>query len=93
MAFRLVTTLREIEYRGRASGTSSKSGNRWMSLIFEDTDTQQLNVSVPSDMQDDVIDLGLRKGELCNVSVLAVARSDGNSYIQLRAIPEPLEEE
>lgn len=93
MAFRLNVVLRELEYRGRASGNSSKTGNRWMSLIFEDAETQQINVSVPSDMQDDVIDLGLRKGEICNVSILAVARADGNSYMQLTAIPEPLEDE
>lgn len=93
MAFRLDVTLTELEYRGKASGSSSKTGNRWMSLIFEDSETQQINVSVPSDMQDDVLDLGLRKGEICNVSVVAVARADGNSYIQLRAIPEPLEDD
>lgn len=91
MAFALNVTVPDVEYRGCQSGTS-KEGRPWMSLIFEDKDTNQISVSVPSDMQGDVYSLSLRKGDMCVINVRAVARADGNSYVQLRAIPEILEE-
>lgn len=92
MAFRLSVTLQELEYRGVRSDVN-KDGQRWMALLFEDRETNQLNVSVPRDMHRDVNGLDLRKGDLCNVALLAVATSDGKSYLQLRALPEILEDE
>ena len=59
-----------------------------MSLVLEDENANQLDVSVPSDLQGDVYGLGLRKGDIITVAIRAVARNDGNSYVQLRAIPE-----
>ena len=41
----------------------------------------------------DVYALCLRKGDMCAIAVRAVATADGNSYIQLLAVPEVLEDE
>ena len=91
MAFRFKTSFPEIEYRGEQSGASERG--RWLSLIFEDSECNQLSVSVPKDMQSDVYALCLRKGDMCAIAVRAVATADGNSYIQLLAVPEVLEDE
>ena len=88
MAFAINVTLADMEFRGLQSGTSSRTGKPWMSLIFEDADTNQLSCSVPVDMQGDVYSLGLRKGDKCVISFRAVARADGESYVMLRAVPE-----
>ena len=50
MAFVLNVTLPEVEYRGMQSGTSRESNRPWMSLVFEDKDTNQVSVSVPADL-------------------------------------------
>lgn len=91
MAFRFKTTFPNLEYRGEQSGTSDRGP--WLSLIFEDSECNQLSVSVPKNMQGDVYALGLRKGDMCAIAVRAVATADGNSYIQLLAVPEILEDE
>lgn len=88
MAFVLNCNLESMEYRGLRSGTGKDSGRAWMTLVLEDSDANQVEVSVPQDYQSDVYGLGLRKGDVLSVAVRAVARSDGNSYIQLRAVPE-----
>lgn len=93
MAFALECNLSEVEYRACRAGKSQSTGNLWMSLVFEDMDAQQIECSVPQDMQGDVYSLGLCRGDVCNIAIRAVARADGNSYIQLRAVPEVLEEE
>lgn len=93
MAFRLVTTMQGVEYRGMQSGYSDKSKRNWLSLVFEDSDFNQFTASVPTDMQNDVRSLGLVKGDLCDVAITAVASADGNSYIQLRALPELFDED
>lgn len=92
MAFVLNVNLSPVEYRGMQTGVSSQTGKPWMSLVFEDADTNQVSVSVPQDMQGDVYNVGLQKGDYCAVGIRAVARVDGNSYIQLSAVPEILEE-
>lgn len=76
------------EYRGMRTGVSASSGRQWMSVMFEDEDAQQLSISVPNDLIADVYQLGLRKGDSCNIAFRAVARADGNSYLMLNAIPE-----
>lgn len=86
MAFALNAVLSPMEFRALRSG-SGKNGP-WMSLVFEDADSQQLEASVPKDLQGDIYNLGLSKGDVCSISVRAVARADGNSYVQLRALPE-----
>lgn len=93
MAFVLSCTLDHMEYRGMRTGTGSKSNQPWMMLVLEDGDAQQVEVSVPRDMQGDIYSLGLRKGDFIMACVRAVARADGNSYVQLVALPEIYEEE
>lgn len=88
MAFVLNCTLPSMEYRGLRTGTGKDSGRPWMTLVLEDSDANQVDVSVPQDLQGDVYGLGLFKGDVLHVAVRAVARADGNSYIQLVAIPE-----
>lgn len=92
VAFRIACTLESMEFRAIQSGRSAKSGNNWMSLVFENPDAEQLSVSVPSEMQADVYSLGLRKGDMCVISVRAVAMADGNSFVQLTALPELMDE-
>lgn len=86
MAFFLRVNLHGMEYRGDRSG-QGKSG-AWLSLVFEDKEARQIEVSVPRDMHNDVYQLGLKKGDVCVITVNAVARNDGNSYVQLVALPE-----
>lgn len=93
MAFVLSCTLDHMEYRGMRTGTGSKSNQPWMMLVLEDGDAQQVEVSVPRDMQADIYSLGLRKGDFIMACVRAVARADGNSYVQLVALPEIYEDE
>lgn len=91
MAFSLEVTLSSVEYRAMRSGTGKRG--RWMSLVWEDEHASQVETSVPVDMQADVMALGLTKGDCCVINIRAVARADGNSYIQLRALPELMDEE
>lgn len=93
MAFSINCVLSDMEFRALQTGTSSQNNRTWMSLVFEDAEANQVSVSVPSDMQSDVYALALRRGDLCTIAIRAVARADGNSYVQLRAVPELLEED
>lgn len=90
MAFSLQFKLDEVEYRACRSGTSSK-GNVWMTLVFEDFDSNQIEASVPADIQSEIYSLGLQRGDMCSVRIRAVARADGNSYIQLLEKPTPID--
>lgn len=69
------------------SGTSSQTQKPWVSLIFEDSESNQLSCSVPQDIIPSVYNLGLRKGDMCLVDFLAVSRADGNSYVMLQSVP------
>lgn len=91
MAFSLEVTLPRVEYRATRSGTGKRG--LWMSLVWEDEKASQIETSVPAEMQADVMGLGLTKGDRCVISIRAVARTDGNSYIQLLALPELMDEE
>lgn len=93
MAFSLQVTLPEVEYRGMQTGVSQQNGRQWMSLVFEDSDTNQISCSVPSELQGDIFSLGLSRGTWCAISIRAVARADGNSYVQLLALPQILDGE
>lgn len=93
MAFNLNVRLPFVEYRGEQSGISKKTGQPWLSLIFEQPDTSQLQASVPSDMIADVRQLSLFKGDVCQIDIRAVATSDGNSYIKLTSLPELVDAE
>lgn len=87
MAFRLTCTLFNYEFRGTRSGKSDKTGQPWLSLILESPeDSSQIDVSVPVDLQADVYQLGLRKGDLLNVPVLAVSAKD-YSFVRMANVP------
>lgn len=88
MAFVLNVKVQGVEYRGCQSGISSQTGKPWMSAIFEDGDCNQINVSVPAELQGSFYSFGLAKGDVCDVKIRAVARADGNSYITLQELPE-----
>lgn len=92
MAFVLNVSMNDMEYRAIRSGVGKESGKPWMSLVLEDDSSNQVDVSVPQDLQGDVYGLGLRKGDIVNLLIRAVARNDGNSYVQLRAIPEKVDD-
>lgn len=85
MAFSFSCKL-DVEYRGMRSGVSSKTDKTWMSLLFEDEEQSQLNVSVPAEMQAAVNLMQLRKGDQCHIQIRASARADGNSYLMLQDI-------
>lgn len=93
MAFSLEVTVPNVEYRARRSGNRSNNRGVWVSLVWEDGKANQIETSVPAEMQADVDSLGLSKGDRCVISIRAVARTDGNSYIQLLALPELMDEE
>lgn len=90
MGFRLDCVLSDLEYRGKRSGVGRESGKPWLSLVLEDAEAQQIEVSVPQDLQSDVYALNLMKCDVLTVAVRAVAYNGegANSYIQLRAVPE-----
>jgi hypothetical protein len=58
-----------------------------MTAIFEDTDSNQVEASVPADLQPEFYSLGLKRGDMCSVHIRAVARADGNSYVQMLELP------
>ena len=93
MAFRLSVRVPNVEYRGYQQGYSERSKRNWLTLIWEDQEFNQLQTSVPAEMQNDVREMSLRKGERCEIAILAVATADGNSYVQLRALPEVYDED
>lgn len=89
MAFDVNCTLKGYEVRAVRSGVSRRTGQPWMQLVLEDSETaEQLTASVPKDMHSDVGALGLRKGDVLNVCVRLNASDDGNNFVQLRAVPE-----
>lgn len=72
MAFRIKVPLENYEYRALRSG-KGKSGP-WMSIVLESPeDAQQVDVSIPQDMQADVYGLGLSKGDKVTLTVVAYA--------------------
>lgn len=87
MAFVLNVNLDGYEYRGVRTGVGRESGKPWMSLILEDKEANQVDISVPQDIQGDVYSLALSRGDVISVPVRAVARADGNSYIQAVDLP------
>lgn len=92
MAFRIPATL-DVEYRGSRSGVGSKTGKQWLSLMFEDADTNQISVSVPGEMIGDVYNMHMIKGERYYVAIVATARADGNSFVMLSALPQLQDED
>lgn len=93
MAFRVECVLDHMEYRGIQSGTSSKTGKPWLSLVLEDPKCNQVAVSVSQEMQGEVYSLGLTKGDRLRVPVVLAATASGNSFIMLNGDIEPETEE
>lgn len=87
MAFNLEVEKYKVEYRGMSSGVSTSTGNVWMSLIIEQANGRQLEISVASDKQADVMNLGLRKGQMIECHIQAVAQANGSSYVRLLSVP------
>lgn len=87
MAFNFVCTKDNMEYRGLQHGVSQK-GNEWVTLIFEDENCNQLQISVPDELRTDVFTLHLSKGDVCMVTFRAVSSSTGNGFLQLRDVPQ-----
>ncbi len=87
MAFVLNCSLESVEFRAMRTGVGRDSKKSWMSLVLEDSDSNHLEISVPQDLQGEVYGLSLQKGDILKVDIRAVARNDGNSYVQLRGVP------
>lgn len=86
MGFLLNCTLRNMEYRSQRSGTSQKNGQPWLSLVLEDSDANQIDVSVPVDLQSQVYALHLCKGDVVSIDVRAAATND-YSYVRATSCP------
>lgn len=76
------------EYRGMRTGTSSRTNSPWMSLLYETEDSEQISVSVPSEMISEIYAMKPAKGDVHNIVIRAVARADGNSYVMLQSLPQ-----
>lgn len=86
MSFSVRTKLL-LEYRGRTEGTTKK-GEKWVSLKFEDEAANQLEVSVPRTLQEELAYMTIYKGDVLEVPINAVARYDGRSYVQMTGLPQ-----
>lgn len=82
MAFRIECTLDDYEFRVLRSGVSSKSGQNWYSMVLESPSAEQVDVSVPTDLQGSVLSAGLIKGDHVTCSVIAVSSKD-YSFVRL----------
>lgn len=82
MAFRIDCTLEDYEFRVLRSGVSSKSGQNWYSLVLESPTAEQVDVSVPAELQGDVLSAGLVKGDHVSCAVTAVSSKD-YSFVRL----------
>ena len=75
MAFNLPVHLEGYEYRALRTG-QGKNGT-WMSIVLENPDdARQVDVSVPQEMQSDIYNLGLKKGDVLTLDVTAYAGVD-----------------
>lgn len=83
MAFRIECTLENYEFRVLRSGVSTKTGQMWYSLVLESPAAEQVDVSIPADLQGDVLSAGLVKGDSVSCVVLAVS---GKEYSFVRLV-------
>ena len=82
MAFSLSVHLEGYEFRAMRSGQGQNG--TWLSLVLENTeDARQIDVSVPQDMHADVYNLGLKKGDILSLDVVAYAGAD---YSRIRLV-------
>lgn len=87
------------EFRGITSGTG-QNGSTWMRMKCEyeqDGDLQDLEVSVPKDLQSDLYNAGLRKADMVLLDVTARAGStrkgESYSYVQLNNVPRLIDDD
>lgn len=85
MAFRIECLLEDYEFRVLRSGTSSKTGQPWYSLVLESPTAEQVDVSIPVELQGDVLGAGLVKGDHVSCYVTAVSSKD-YSFVRLSRI-------
>lgn len=81
MAFSIDVHFENFEYRGMREGQGQNG--RWLSLILEDTKTRQVDVSVPSDLQEEVLAMHLSKGDYVSCDAVAYA---GAEYSRIRLV-------
>jgi hypothetical protein len=97
MAFTVPDIVKTVEFRSLNTGMSN-NGNQWMSLKVEysgNNGTIDWEITVPKDLQGDIFNSGLRKGDICDIEFSAragTARSgSAYSYLQLERVPSILE--
>lgn len=82
MAFSLPVHLEGYEYRALRTGQGQNG--TWMSIVLENPeDARQVDISVPKDMQSDVYNLSLTKGDVLTLEVVAYAGAD---YSRVRLV-------
>lgn len=82
MAFSLPVHLEGYEYRAMRTGQGQNGV--WMSIVLENPeDARQVDISVPQDMQSDVYNLHLAKGDVLELNVVAYAGAD---YSRVRLV-------
>ena len=94
MAFTVPEIEKTVEFRGLNTGVSG-NGAQWMSLKVEYTTNSgsciDWEINVPKDMQGSVYSVGLRKGDICNITFTAKnGRTQSGrdyGYLQLEQTP------
>lgn len=93
MGFLVDGIVKDLEYRGCNSGLR-KDGKTWMSLRLDTLDeknTKTYEINVPTEMQPDLYVLGLKRGDVLNVTFTArcgVAQGGRNyDYLELDKLP------
>ena len=82
MAFSLPVHLEGYEYRAMRTGQGQNG--TWMSIVLENPeDARQVDISVPQDMQSDVYNMHLSKGDVLTLDVVAYA---GAEYSRVRLV-------
>lgn len=97
MAFTVPDIVKTVEFRALNTGVSN-NGNQWMSIKVEYSGTSgtiDWEITVPKDLQGDVYNTGIRKGEICDITFSARAGTSRNgreyNYLQLERVPVILE--
>lgn len=97
MAFLVDGIVKNVEFRSLNSGPR-KDGKTWMSIRTESLGNQNTRIweiNVPNDMQSEIYNLGLKKGDCLNVVFTArCGTSQGGrsyDYLELEHVPELIE--
>lgn len=85
MSFAVECELKGYEFRGIKSGQTERG--TWVSAVLESPDTDSVEVKVPAELQADFYNLGLRKGDVVDVRIVAYATQSYNG-LRLVALPE-----